>query len=78
MPEPQTTNDKPETREALAVLIPAEAIQARVRELGAAISRDYAGKDLLLVGILRGAIFLTSDTLEALNVSASDASAEAT
>ena len=43
------------------ILVPAEALQARVREMAAAISRDYAGKDLLLVGILRGAAFFMVD-----------------
>jgi hypoxanthine phosphoribosyltransferase len=35
------------------VLITAEEIQKRVAELGEAISRDYEGKDPLLVGVLR-------------------------
>ncbi len=52
------------------MLIPAEVIQARVRELGAAISRDYAGKDLLLVAILRGAVFFLADLARALSIPA--------
>ena len=39
------------------ILFPAERIMARVQDLGAAISRDYAGRDLVLAGILRGAAF---------------------
>ncbi len=50
------------------VLIPAEALQARVRELGTAISRDYATKDLLLVGILRGAAFFLVDLARSLSI----------
>jgi len=35
-------------------LVPAEDLQRRVRELGEEISRDYHGKDLFLVGVLKG------------------------
>ncbi len=38
-----------------------EAIAARVRELGTEIGRDYAGRDLLLVVVLRGAVVFGSD-----------------
>ena len=44
-------------------LVSAEALQRRVRELGADISRDYAGKPLLLVGVLKGAVFFLSDLM---------------
>ena len=37
------------------VLIEAEPLQARIAELGAEISEEYAGRDLLLVGVLKGA-----------------------
>jgi hypoxanthine phosphoribosyltransferase len=50
------------------VLFPAEAIQARVAELGAAISRDYARKDLLLVCVLRGAAFFVTDLARAITI----------
>ena len=50
------------------VLFPADAIQARVRELGQAISADYAGKDLLLVSILRGGIFFLVDLARAIHI----------
>ena len=39
------------------ILIEADAIQSRIGELGAEISSDYAGRDLLLVGVLKGAVF---------------------
>lgn len=42
-------------------LISEADLQARVRELAAAIQRDYAGKDLVLLGILRGAIMFMTD-----------------
>jgi hypoxanthine phosphoribosyltransferase len=50
------------------VLVEADALEARVRELGAEISRDYEGRDLLLVGILKGAVFFLSDLMRALTV----------
>jgi hypoxanthine phosphoribosyltransferase len=42
-------------------LVSAEDIGARLEEMGAAISRDYAGKDLLMVGILKGAFVVMAD-----------------
>ena len=38
------------------VLVTAEALQRRVAELGEEISRDYEGRDLVLVGVLKGAV----------------------
>ena len=43
------------------VLFTEEQIFARLSELAAEIDRDYAGKDLLLVGVLNGAIMVMSD-----------------
>lgn len=42
-------------------LVSADEIDAKLTELGAAISRDYAGKDLLLIGILKGAFVVMAD-----------------
>ncbi|MCJ7513707.1 MAG: hypoxanthine phosphoribosyltransferase [Anaerolineales bacterium] len=50
------------------ILIPEESVQARVRELGAEISRDYAGRDLMLVCILRGGVVFLADLMRALSV----------
>jgi hypoxanthine phosphoribosyltransferase len=44
-------------------LVEASALQARVRELAADISRDYEGRDLLLVCVLKGAVFFLSDLM---------------
>jgi hypoxanthine phosphoribosyltransferase len=49
-------------------LVSQEDLERRVRELGAEISRDYAGKDLFLVGVLKGAVFFLSDLMRALEV----------
>ena len=43
------------------VLITEEEIQAKVREVGAQISREYEGKPLLLVSILNGAFVFMAD-----------------
>ncbi len=47
--------------EPLDVLHSKEAIQARVHELGAQITRDYQSKDLVLVTVLKGAILFAAD-----------------
>ncbi len=51
-----------------AVFLDAEAIAARVRELGAEISRDYAGDEILLVGLLKGSVFFLADLARAISV----------
>ncbi|MEA2493838.1 MAG: hypoxanthine phosphoribosyltransferase [Thermoleophilaceae bacterium] len=43
-------------------------LERRVRELGAEISRDYDGKDLFLVGVLKGAVFFLSDLMRSIEV----------
>jgi hypoxanthine phosphoribosyltransferase len=51
-----------------ATLVSAEDLQRRVRELGEEISRDYEGRDLLLIGVLKGAVFFLSDLMRHLEV----------
>ena len=50
------------------VLITEEEIQRRVRELGAAISRDYADRPPLLVGVLRGVVIFMADLIRAIDI----------
>jgi hypoxanthine phosphoribosyltransferase len=50
------------------ILVPAGDLQDRVRELGAEISRDYAERDLLLVGVLKGAVFFLSDLMRSITI----------
>jgi hypoxanthine phosphoribosyltransferase len=50
------------------ILVPAEDLEHRVSELAGEISRDYAGKDLLLVGVLKGAVFFLSDLMRQLEI----------
>ncbi len=49
-------------------LVPAEELQRRIGELAGEISRDYAGKDLVLVGVLKGAVFFLSDLMRRLEI----------
>jgi hypoxanthine phosphoribosyltransferase len=49
-------------------LIDAERLQARVRELGLEISSDYEGRELLLVGVLKGAVFFMADLMRSITV----------
>jgi hypoxanthine phosphoribosyltransferase len=51
------------------VLVDAETIEKRVAELGAQISRDYAGEELLVVCLLRGGITFTADLTRTLTIS---------
>ena len=48
------------------VLLTEEEIQRRVQEMAVDIWRDYEGKDLLLVGVLKGAILVMADLMRAL------------
>jgi len=50
------------------VLITEEELQARIAELGKAISADYQGRDLLAVCILRGAVIFLSDLIRQIAV----------
>jgi hypoxanthine phosphoribosyltransferase len=50
------------------VLVGAEDLARRVRELAAAVSRDYLGRDLVLIGVLKGAMFFLADLMRALEV----------
>src|SRR5215208_2486746 len=49
-------------------LVPKGDLAARVRELGAEISADYAGRELFLVGVLKGAVFFIADLMRELEV----------
>ena len=50
------------------VLIEEDALQHRIAELGEEISADYAGRDLLLVGVLKGAVFFMADLMRNLDI----------
>ena len=50
------------------ILVQADELAHRVRELGEQISADYRGKDLLLIGVLKGAVFFLSDLMRHIDV----------
>ncbi len=52
------------------VLVTEEQIDTRLAELAAEVDADYAGKDLLLVGVLKGAVMVMADLARALHRSA--------
>jgi hypoxanthine phosphoribosyltransferase len=48
------------------ILIDEKALKARIRGLGAAVTRDYAGRRLMVVGVLKGSLIFMADLLRAL------------
>ena len=51
------------------ILVQPDELARRVRELGAEISKDYEGREPLLIGVLKGAVFFLSDLMRSLDVS---------
>lgn len=56
------------TNPNLEVLISEEQIQRRIKELGSQIASEYAGRNPLLIGVLKGATFFLSDLLRATDI----------
>jgi hypoxanthine phosphoribosyltransferase len=50
------------------ILVQRDDLQHRIRELGAEISRDYADRQLLLIGVLKGAVFFLADLMRHLEI----------
>ncbi|MGI8729631.1 MAG: hypoxanthine phosphoribosyltransferase [Solirubrobacteraceae bacterium] len=50
------------------ILVQPDDLSRRVRELGGRITADYDGRDLLLVGVLKGAVFFLSDLMRQIDV----------
>ena len=50
------------------VIVESRALQQRVRAMGEQISRDYAGRSLLLIGVLKGAVFFLSDLMRYIDI----------
>jgi hypoxanthine phosphoribosyltransferase len=50
------------------ILIDEDTLAARVAELGGEVSADYEGRDLLLIGVLKGAVFFMADLMRHLTV----------
>jgi hypoxanthine phosphoribosyltransferase len=56
------------TRGVSKILVEEDTLRGRIAELGAAVSDDYAGRDLLLVGVLKGAVFFMADLMRNLTI----------
>jgi hypoxanthine phosphoribosyltransferase len=65
----QTAQDFTEfTNPNLEIMYSAEEIRTRVAELGNQITRDYAEKDLVLVGVLKGSVIFLSDLMRGIDL----------
>ncbi len=53
------------------VLISEQELAEKVKELGAQISRDYEGKDLMMVSVLKGSVVFMADLMRAITINAS-------
>jgi hypoxanthine phosphoribosyltransferase len=63
-PQPMQQQARPPGIER--VLIDADALAAAIRRIAEAIARDYAGRSIVLIGVLKGALFVTADLARAL------------
>ena len=52
----------------LKVLVSEEELKAKVAELGAQISKDYEGRNLVLVSILKGSVVFMADLMRAVSI----------
>lgn len=59
------------TNPNIDVLFSAEQIAARIAELGEQITREYAGKELVLVGVLKGSCVFLADLMRAIDLNLS-------
>ncbi|PMB84998.1 hypoxanthine phosphoribosyltransferase [Dolosicoccus paucivorans] len=50
------------------VLVTKEELQEKITELGAQITKDYEGEELLVIGILRGSVLFMTDLIKAINL----------
>jgi hypoxanthine phosphoribosyltransferase len=50
------------------ILVEADELQRRVAELGAEINRDYEGRDLVMIGVLKGAVMFLADLMRELDI----------
>ncbi|HEX8637560.1 MAG TPA: phosphoribosyltransferase family protein, partial [Pyrinomonadaceae bacterium] len=56
------------TNQNLEILYSAEQITRRVAELGAEITRDYADKDLVVIGVLKGSVIFLADLIRSIDL----------
>jgi hypoxanthine phosphoribosyltransferase len=50
------------------LLIPQHAIQSRIRDLASQISSDYSGSELIVIGVLNGAVFFLADIVREMTI----------
>ncbi|KYH34377.1 hypoxanthine-guanine phosphoribosyltransferase [Clostridium tepidiprofundi DSM 19306] len=50
------------------ILYSEEEIRGKIKELGSRIAKDYAGKDVIFIGILKGSVMFMSDLLKEVNI----------
>lgn len=50
------------------ILYTQEELAAKVKEIGCQISRDYAGKDLIVIGVLKGSLYFFADLTRAIDI----------
>ncbi len=62
------TNETEFKNSRLEVLIPAADLQARIREIGAEITKDYTGRNPLLICVLKGAMVFMADLIRAIDL----------
>lgn len=55
-------------RDVEEILISQEQLQARIRELGAELTADYAGKNPIFVGVLKGVVVFYADMVRAIDL----------
>ena len=67
-PEPKPSQKTEFTNDNLEILYSADAINGRIREMGAEISREYNGKDLVLVGVLKGSCVFLADLMREIDL----------
>lgn len=59
---------KPYSDDELKIIITQEQIEEKIAELGRQISIDYAGKDLIIVGVLRGSVYFMVDLTRKMHI----------
>ena len=57
-------------KETIRVMIPEEKLNNRIAELGEQISRDYAGEEIVMIGILKGSIMFMSELAKHITIPA--------
>ena len=55
-------------KDILKILVSEEQIQARIKEMGEEISREYAGKDPVVLGVLKGVVVFYADMIRHIKV----------